>query len=183
MIYLETQSNKFEAWIGEPINGIQHPRIIERVWSDDELNEIGLYRPAPTDPIAEGRTIVKTEVKRVNGVVKFVHTTIPIQTEEQPTSQFVPQLISRRQFFQGLAYIEKITKQEALDAAARTSLPANIMAIVNGMTDEDAKFQAHMLLLDASEFDRGHPLVLIFAIAQQMSEQEMDDFWVLCSTL
>lgn len=95
----------------------------------------------------------------------------------------LPRIISRRQFYQGLAVAEFITKTEALDAIRTGTLPAAIQAIVDGMTDEDAKFTAEMLLAGATEFDVEHPLVLVFAVAQDMSPSEVEDFWRLCASL
>lgn len=43
LIYSETQ----ERWRGEPINGIRHPRNIEKLWSDAELAAIGLEKYVP----------------------------------------------------------------------------------------------------------------------------------------
>lgn len=91
--------------------------------------------------------------------------------------------ISRRQFFEGLAEIKLITKDEAFDAVASGVIPPALMAIVNGMTDEDAKFKAKMLLAGATEYFRSHPLVMVFAVVQGMSEAEVDNFWRLCASL
>jgi len=95
----------------------------------------------------------------------------------------VPDEISRRQFCQGLAVAGLITKQEAIAFIQGSALPSAIQAIVDGMTDEEAAFEATMLLLGAGSFFRSHPLVLIFAMAQSMTEAEVDDFWRLCHAL
>lgn len=77
----------------------------------------------------------------------------------------------------------------ALDAAFALVLPpADVLAevtkaIVDGMVDEDAAFEATMLLLGAGSFFRSHPLVLIFAMAQSMTEAKVDDFWRFCAGL
>ncbi|GMB80549.1 hypothetical protein NN6n1_13310 [Shinella zoogloeoides] len=95
----------------------------------------------------------------------------------------VPEEISRRQFCQGLAVAGLITKAEAIAFIQGSALPAAMQAIVDGMTDEDAAFEATMLLLGAGSFFRSHPLVLIFAMAQAMTETQVDDFWRLCASL
>lgn len=106
-----------------------------------------------------------------------------VQAVEVPERLPLPRIISRRQFYQGLAVAEFITKTEALDAIRTGTLPAAIQAIVDGMTDEDAAFTAEMLLAGATEFDVEHPLVLVFAVAQGMGPSEVDDFWRLCASL
>lgn len=95
----------------------------------------------------------------------------------------VPQVISRRQFYQGLAVSGRITKAEALAAVQTGAIPAALQVMVDAMEDEDAKFEASMLLAGAADFDRDHPLVLVIAMAQQMSEAQVDDFWTLCYSL
>lgn len=101
----------------------------------------------------------------------------------EPLPEPVPQIISRRQFYQGLAVAEFITKQEALDAIKGGALPTAIQSIVDALPDPDEKFAAEMLLLGTSEFQRSHPLVMVFAISEGMSEDDVDDFWRLCASL
>lgn len=99
-----------------------------------------------------------------------------------PAPPPVPEEISRRQFYQSLALAEFISKAEAL-AAMDGILPAPIQAIVDGIADENDRFSAAMLLKGASTFQRSHPLVAVFALAQELSEAEVDDFWRLCAGL
>lgn len=106
-----------------------------------------------------------------------------VYVEPPPVPLPVPQEISRRQLYQGLAVAEKITKNEAIAAIASGTIPSAIQTILDNMEDEDAKFEATMLLIGATEFNRNHPLVMIFAISQEMSEQDVDNFWLMCSEL
>lgn len=100
-----------------------------------------------------------------------------------PPPEPPPEEISRRQFCQGLAVAGLITKQEAIAFIQGSALPAAMQVIVDGMVDEDAAFEATMLLLGAGSFFRSHPLVLIFAMAQSMTGTQVDDFWRLCASL
>lgn len=66
-------------WRGEPIKigrgkSTRHPFNIERLWSDEELAKAGLHRPAPPDPIPEGKVEVERAVKVVDGRPKVVLT-------------------------------------------------------------------------------------------------------------
>lgn len=61
-------------WYGEPINDVRHPVSIEYKWSQQDLEDIGLYKPAEADPIPEGKVSTGRTVQLVNGVVKWVHT-------------------------------------------------------------------------------------------------------------
>lgn len=94
----------------------------------------------------------------------------------------VPEEISRRQFYQGLAVEGFITKQEAIDAMDGV-LPTAIQGVINSISDEDAKFNATMLLKGATEFERSHQLVAVFAASQGLSEAEVDNFWRSCAEL
>ena len=90
---------------------------------------------------------------------------------------------AHRQFFHGLAIAEKITKAEALAAIKAGAIPAALQLSLDGMADDDARFEADRLLSGACEFNRGHPLVMVLAITQSMSEQDVDDFWPICAGL
>lgn len=107
--------------------------------------------------------------------------TPPAPRPPQPAP--VPELISRRQFYQGLAVEGKISTADALAAIKTGIVPPALQVMLDGMTDPDEQFAADMLLSGAGEFSRSHPLVMVFAIAQAMSEQDVDDFWRLCAEL
>lgn len=107
-------------------------------------------------------------------------TSTPVDVD--PSPEPIP-AISRRQFYQGLALQDKITKPEALAAIQTGTIPPAMQSMVDGISDENAKFEACMLLTGASEFERSHPLVSVFASAQQMTEAEVDTFWLFCHSL
>lgn len=102
---------------------------------------------------------------------KFV---APIEPE-QPTD-IVPDEISRRQFFQQLAVLEIITRQEALDALDG-AIPAPLQAIIDQLPTEDDKFNAQMLVKGAQNFIRTNPLAEIVRQAMQWTVEQKDNFW------
>lgn len=95
----------------------------------------------------------------------------------------VPEIISRREFYEGLYESGKITSEEATAALKTGTIPAAIGVILDGMTDTDARDKTERKLIGATEFNRHDPLVMVFAITQGMSEQDVDDFWRLCAAL
>lgn len=99
-----------------------------------------------------------------------------------PRPPSVPEEISRRQFFQGLAEANFITYEEAL-AALDGTMPAILMVIIDAIVDPKAKFEALAHLKGSTVFGRTHPLVPIFAATQGMSEADVDDFWRMCAAL
>jgi len=95
----------------------------------------------------------------------------------------VPEVISRRQFYQGLAVTGKISQADALAAIKTSTVPPALQVMLDAMTDPDEQFAADMLLSGAGNFNRSHPLVMVIAVAEGMSEQDVDDFWRLCAAL
>lgn len=152
------------AWLNLPNGG----RVVAEAgwqWSGFRLAPIG-----PAEPIPAGKRVVSTSVEVVDGAPRYVNELVD---DVAP----VPQSISRRQFYQYLAVTGKIAKGEALAAIKTGAVPAALQAMLDQMTDEDAKFDADCLLSGATDFDRDNPLVMVFAIMEQMSEAEVDDFW------
>lgn len=95
----------------------------------------------------------------------------------------VPEVISRRQFYQGLAVAGKISQADALAAIKSSTVPPALQVMLDAMTDPDEQFAADMILSGAGDFNRHHPLVMVIAVAEGMSEQDVDDFWRLCAGL
>jgi hypothetical protein len=88
----------------------------------------------------------------------------------------VPQVISDRQFFQLLATMGIITTQEALDAVGPGIIPAAMEAFLVQLPEAD-QFAARMILTGATQFERTHPLVPVFATLFGWSSQDLDAFW------
>lgn len=102
--------------------------------------------------------------------------------EDPPASPAIPETISDRQFFQGLALKSKITNQEALDAVKTGTVPAILQNAISTMTGGDA-FNAEMLLAGATQFNRSHPLTNQLGQALGYAPTDLDDFWTFASDL
>jgi hypothetical protein len=101
----------------------------------------------------------------------------------EPEPERVPDRISRRQFFTGLWKRGFITAHEALAALKTGEIPAAMQAIIDSMEGEEARTDAILLIVGATEFYRDNGLVLVFAIVRGMSEADVDEFWRFCFTL
>ncbi|MER9506046.1 hypothetical protein [Mesorhizobium sp. M0579] len=96
----------------------------------------------------------------------------------------IPETISDRQFFQGLALppYSIITKAEALAAVKTGEIPAAMVALVEALP-EASRFGAEMLLSGATEFKRAHPLTNVFGQAFGWDSSQVDAFWISASAL
>lgn len=91
-LYLETSTGVFELYTGEQLvgtgksRGRQNAAALESLWTESALSSISLYQPVEADPVPEGKLIASTSVKRVDGVVKYVHALEdePVYTPETP---------------------------------------------------------------------------------------------------
>lgn len=85
--------------------------------------------------------------------------------------------ISRRQFFQYLAVLGIITRQEALAALQNGVIPAPLQAIVDQLPTENDQFDAQMFIIGAQNFNRLHWLTDKVRLAMQWTLDQRDDFW------
>ena len=95
----------------------------------------------------------------------------------EPVIEPIPDEISRRQFFQQLANMEIITREDALAALTSGAIPAPLQTIINALPSDDDKFNAQMLVIGAQAFNRRHPLAEIVRQAMQWTIEQKDDFW------
>lgn len=102
---------------------------------------------------------------------------------EPPVTELVPDEISRRQFFQYLAVLGIISRQEALAALQSGAIPAPLQAIIDQLPTEDDQFEAQMFIIGAQNFNRLHPLSDTVRIALGWTVEQKDDFWREASKL
>ncbi|TCQ79569.1 hypothetical protein EDF68_104153 [Ochrobactrum sp. BH3] len=94
-----------------------------------------------------------------------------------PQPEPIPDNISRRQFFQYLAVLEIITRQEALAALQSGAIPAPLQAIIDELPSEDDRFEAQMFIIGAQNFNRLHWLTDRVRLAMQWTLEQRDYFW------
>ena len=138
----------------------------------------GRYRLAeiqPAEAVPDGKEVIATDVELISGNPVYVNTLQDIVTADDE--------ISRRQFFQGLEKAGKIPKAEALAAVQTGAIPAVMQTVIDAIPDEDARFNAAMLVAGAVSFFRGNALVSTFAASQGMTTEEVSEFWALCKSL
>lgn len=93
------------------------------------------------------------------------------------------QVISDRQFYQGLALRNFCTPAEALDAVRIGVLPKRLRDFVDAISDPQERWAAEMLLAGAKEFRRDHPFVPVIARWAGLDDGALDAFWAKCSDL
>ena len=162
--------------VGDP--PMQYNFQITEIWSDEQLNAIGLYRVVPVEP-PDGEVMTGYHFEMHDGKVIQVITTEPAP---QPPPPHTP-IISDRQFFQALALMDMITKDEALAAVRTGEIPLPMMPVVDAIQDPVQKFGTKMLLSGATQFERHHALVTKFGTAFGMSADQIDDLWQLAASL
>jgi hypothetical protein len=94
-----------------------------------------------------------------------------------------PAVVSDRQFFQALAMMGVITKQEARDAVKVGAIPWTMQQVVDAISNADERFAAEMLLAGATEFRFDHPLVSVFAQAQGWTADQVIALFILAGSL
>lgn len=157
---LYNSHNNFSEWRGEPINDVRHPYTIEYLWSDAELQEIGLYKPhmIVDQPIPEGKISTHKEVQIIEGVPTWVHTLIDVSVVE-------PQLnLNNLEPYQFWAMM-KISghEQDVHDLVA--SLPQPDRAI------------GEAILQYSKHYERNHALVEQIRQGLGMTNEELDILW------
>lgn len=95
----------------------------------------------------------------------------------------IPDMISRRQFYQQLAEIGLISKKENIDRITKGIVPPTIQNVIDMIPNEDVKYQMIVLLLEASEFQRGHPFIHEFGQMFGMDAAAIDGFFYAASKL
>jgi hypothetical protein len=168
--------------------------------SDDFVATITAHPQTRNETVFEdvnedGETVQRIEVS-YHATETQIDVTVPFEnlahmTDEQLATYGVtrvvvpdvPAQISDRQFFQQLALVGTITQDEALAAVATGAIPAALTAFINAIPDPTAQFNAKMLLMGATIFERNHPLTMAVAAAQGMTPEQVDGFFIAAAQL
>jgi hypothetical protein len=92
-------------------------------------------------------------------------------------------VITDWQFALGLAGEDIITRDEALAFVRTGTIPAHLQAIVDGISDPDARFKAEVLLSGATTFHLDHPLTQAIAAAYGWTREETQQAFAAWSQL
>lgn len=153
-LYRENPPGAFAPWRGERIAGVLYPMNIATLWPAEELATLKLYQPVEADPVPEGKLIASTSVKRVDGVVKYVHA-----LEDVPV--IIPQSISMRQ-----------ARLALLQAGLLSSVEAAIDAIA-----EPERTAARIEWEYATEMKRDHTLIETLAVGLSLTPEQIDQLF------
>jgi hypothetical protein len=104
-----------------------------------------------------------------------------IEAYVPPVVERIPEMISRRQFFEALARLGEITEDEAFAALSGT-IPEAFMPLLNNLS-ADQRFSARMLLAGATTFERNHPVVKAISASPEWGAQKVDALWMAASQL
>ena len=106
---------------------------------------------------------------------------VPVPQPPQPVS--LPD-ISDRQFYQQLAVMGMITQAEAIAAVGTGAIPSEMQSALTSLPAVE-QFAATMKLTGATTFERGDPLVAVFAAAQNppLTSAQLDALWQAAALL
>lgn len=76
-------------WAGERIGDVQHSPQIEALWTDEQLAEIGLYRPEPGEDPPEGYQVASSAPQWIDGVMRYVNVFEPIPYERRRVDKWL----------------------------------------------------------------------------------------------
>lgn len=157
-------------------DGVQHPWQIVDLWSDAELEALGIYR-LPDIIVPEGKRLASYTFGRLDGSV----VALPEFEDIPEPEPEVPQEISRRQFYQMLAIREIITEEAAI-ASNGGVIPQPLIDLVDLLPEGD-QFNARMLLSGAATFFRHHDLTIKIGAAHGFDASDIDLFFIDAATL
>ncbi len=151
-LYREHPPGAFSPWDGTTrIGGVLYPLHIEQLWPTEDLAALKLFVPEEAEAVPEGKVAMETKVRRVDGVVKFVHTLADVE-------QLVPPSITMRQ-----------ARLALLSAGLLDQVEGAI-----GALPEPARSTARIEWEYAADMKRDHALIASLAVGLGLSEEQVD---------
>ena len=140
--------------------GINYPKDIFRVWTEEELNGVGIYKVEANTDIPEGKVAVAWEYKLEGEVAKAT----PI-LEDVPV--YVPQQVSRAQ---GKA------------ALILAGLYEDVQAYIDSLEGVEMEI-AYIAFNETNTWDRDSEFLKNSAEALNLSEEDLDNLFIAAGNI
>lgn len=165
MLYYKNQDDTIGlTWKGEPIDGVRHPKAVEKLWSDAELAAVGLYKKVVNT--VDNSTTVNTKTEISDPVFdgeKFVVTeTVSDQTTEE-IKDSLPALTPR---------------QLRLGLLAAGYNDTAIRAKLNTIVEPELREAALIEWEFAGAFLRTNPILIAVAASLGLSDDDINVLWI-----
>lgn len=150
--------------------------VVPSTWPAEDKARFGVY-PVVETPVPEGKRVASWSLVDDAGrpFKADVLEDIPVEPEAVPVE------ISRRQFYEGLVVVERITWAECLQVLRDGTLPIAVQAMLAEVPDMEIRNKAESRLIGAGSFFFSDQFVLIFAAVEGWSDDQVAAFWRLCS--
>lgn len=137
-------------WDGlSPIGDVKYAPNIGDLWSNVELEEIGLFRPDPPEEVPEGMMSVGLTPSWVEGILKYVHVLVPTP----PVTE-----------------VSAAQAKLALDAAG-------VLEDVTAVISSHPVNAVRIWFADAGRWNRWHPYVVALGIEMGYSDERIDGWF------
>lgn len=115
--------------------------------------------------------------EEINAALAFIKA---VSIEELKSSGLVPLTITRMQLITALSKMGLITPQEAVEA--NFVVPAGVLEVINNLPEEQ-RIPAQIKWLNFTEAYRNDELVLALAAANNMSSEDIDNFFIMAGNI
>ena len=165
MLYKETAQG-FVPWNpSDPIGSFRYPSNIEQLWGAEALAALGLYAPAGSDAVPDGKIVTGSSVQRVNNVVKFVNN---LADAPVPTPSDTP--LTMRQLRLGLLLIGGFSSSFIQDA-------------INAIVDATQRGIAQIWYDESSVVEWDHPMTQQLITAAGLTTEQASTMWMQAKDL
>lgn len=153
-------NNTAVAWAGEPINDVRHPLSIENLWTENQLNEVGLYKLVAADAIPDGKEVVSSTISIVNGRPKRVNT-----LQDIPALNPADYVLTARQIRLGL-----IRNNVALSV---------VQTAINAIPDQETRDEAQVYWEFSNAIVWTHPMTQALLALSGIDANSAAQMWLV----